>query len=127
MNANEIVDALIETGFDASEFVSSIPPETWDTFKIIRDAHEGIRARAGYEGMCMVYLNNEDRTRDFIGYISDTGIGDRVLWQVMGVAIPRPGGKTGVNRVHHGAQDSGWEKPVEAARELMSMYRRYKG
>lgn len=69
MNADAIVSILIGEADAASAFVQSMPDEFWDTFHVIHDRDHNVHADEGYRDHELVYKNNSDGTRDFIGYL----------------------------------------------------------
>jgi hypothetical protein len=121
MKANEIVDILLED--EADEFVTSLPDEFWDTFHVIADGENGVGAEHGYRQHHLVYKNSADGTRDFIGYIVQASNGK---WSPSGVARPRPGQSTAVDKLDYksvpyfGSQE-------RAVRHLMMIYRQRNG
>lgn len=118
MNASKIVDILLEDGAD--EFVSSMPEETWDSFHIIHDQEDNVYADEGYRQHELVYRNNSDGTRDFIGYLVKAS---NMKYYPSGVAVPRAGQSTAVAKLDWKAMTPfGSEDRVVAARHLMSVY-----
>ena len=108
---------------EEEDFMRSLPREFWDQFHIIRDGEHSVHADNKYRGCHLVYRENGDGTRDFIGYISEIEGSPRgTYWVVKGVAHPRPGQRTTTWRHYTGKQHPG---PHEAAAELMAEYRRY--
>jgi hypothetical protein len=125
MNAARIVSVLLGEGLDPEEFVGSIPPETWASYHIIRNGEHNVFAGDKWDdhpGLHLVYKNNEDGTRDFIGFIAVvTGAPKGDYWVVQAVAKPRPGMTTQIRKFYTGTQHPTMN---DAAREL---YRRYLG
>jgi len=118
MNAQAIVDILIEG--DAEEFVSSLPSETWDSFHIIHDQEDNVHAGEGYRQHELVYKNNGDGTRDFIGYLVQAS---NMKYYPAGVARPQPGSQTRVDKLDWQLMKPyGSENRVDAARHLMAIY-----
>lgn len=121
MNANEIVDILLEG--DAGEFLDSLPEEFWDTFKVIADGEGGIQASRGYRQHHLVYKNNSDGTRNFIGYIVQTSTGE---WTPSGVAKTGLGKQTTVDKLDYRRVPSFGPRD-RAVKYLMMIYRQRNG
>lgn len=82
MNRAEIVvQALLEVSKGVEQFLKSLPPSVMATFYIAKDGDQGVRASFTYRGCYLVYVNNGDGTRDFVGYIREiTGAPSGVYW-----------------------------------------------
>jgi hypothetical protein len=95
LSAENIVQSLLDG--EAADFVKTLPPSTWASFHIIRSGEHSIYAHdeweRGHGNMRIVYKNEHDGTRDFIGYIDEIQ-GRKPLWYVLAVAMKYPGKPT---------------------------------
>lgn len=126
MRAQAIIDALLGD-VSPEDFIDKLPVSALYPMVIVQDRHQGLVARAGYEGQHMVYQQADDNARNFIGYIKELRASpwaEAFYWIVTGVAIPHPDRVTKIQPYESGKN---WRTEDEAAKELADAYRKYNG
>lgn len=82
--ATTVVDALLEVSKGVEQFMKSLPRSTLASFHILDPEGAtgwGITRNNRYSDCHLVYANNPDGTRDFVGYIRNvTGAEEGDYW-----------------------------------------------
>lgn len=115
-NVDKVVDVLLEG------FLEELPGSVFDSYHVIHDGHHGVRAQFGFSGHHLVYRNNPDSTRNFIGYITQGG--DQ-KWYPTGIDVMVNLGRNVVKVPWEQARSLGRDNTQEAAmvlRDLQSSY-----
>lgn len=122
-HAAQIVNALLEVSKGVEQFMKSLPPSVMASFHIAPDGEKGVYAAKGHRGDSLVYLNNRDGTRDFIGYIREiTGAPEGPYWVTKAAWSPPAPGSQGA-RTFDAYTGQRHPDQFEAAKALYDIYR----